>query len=240
MRGAIYVADSGNTKIMGSEKVDATYASIKATCPNSCPLKDDGCYAQTSYVGIVNARMNRRAKGQSVLDLARSEAKAIDNCYDGGQVPKGRALRLHVAGDSRTVTGTRILNAAIGRWKKRGGGTCWSYTHAWKNVTHSEWSNVSILASVTTTSEVAQARAQDYAPSIVVGEHPTDKAYTLPGSDTTWIPCPNQTRGVGCTDCRLCFKTDWLYDTNCGISFSAHGVYKGVIKRRLNVIQGKR
>lgn len=237
MRGAIYVSDSGNTKIMGSKKVDATYASIKATCPSSCPLKDDGCYAQTSFVGIINARMNRRAKGQSVLDLARSEAKVIDNSYSGGPVPQGRDLRLHVAGDSRTITGTRILNAAVGRWRKRGGGSCWSYTHAWKHVPRSEWTNVSILASVTTTSEVAEARAQGYAPSIVVGEHPSDKAYTLPGSDTTWIPCPNQTRGVGCTDCQLCFKAEWLYETNRGISFSAHGVYKGVVKRRLNILK---
>jgi len=238
MKGAIYVSDSGNTKIMGSEKVDATYASINKTCPSSCSLKSEGCYAQTSFVGMINARMNRRAKGESVLDVARSEAKAIDNSYRGGQVPQGRALRLHVAGDSRTITGTRIINAAVSRWKKRGGGDVWSYTHAFQHVPRKEWSNVSILASVATTAEVAEARVQGYAPAIVVGEHPSEKAYTLPGSDTTWILCPNQTRGVGCSDCRLYFKADWLYETNRGISFAEHGVYKGVIKRRLNIIQG--
>jgi hypothetical protein len=238
MRGAIYVSDSGNTKIMGSKKVDATYASIKATCPSSCPLKDDGCYAQTSFTGIVTARLNKEAKDSSTLEVARAEANAIDRAYGGGKIPQGRDLRLHVAGDSRTITGSRVLNAAIGRWRKRGGGSAWSYTHAWKHVARSDWSNVSMLASITTTDEVAEARAQGYAPSIVVGEHPSEKAYTLPGSETTWIPCPNQTRGVGCTDCRLCFKADWLYETNRGISFSAHGVFKGIIKRRLDVIQG--
>lgn len=236
MRGAIYVSDSGNTKIQGSEKIDATYASINKTCPNSCPLKGKGCYAQTSFTGIITARLNKQAKGRTILQLARAEAKVIDNSYKGGKVPN-RDMRLHVAGDSRTITGSRIINAAVGRWKKRGGRSCWSYTHAWKHVPRSEWSNVSMLASITTTAEVEEARKQGYAPSIVVGEHPSDKAYTLPGSETTWIPCPNQTRGVGCSDCRLCFKADWLYETNRGISFSAHGVFKGVIKRRLNVIQ---
>ena len=57
MKGVIYVQDSSNTKISGDNKVDATYASIKATCPDTCSLKDEGCYAQTSFVGMVNARM---------------------------------------------------------------------------------------------------------------------------------------------------------------------------------------
>lgn len=236
-KGSIYVADSGNTKIMGSEKVDATYSAIKQTCPSSCPLKDEGCYAQTSFTGIVNRRNERRAKGQSPVDVARSEAKAIDDSYNGGPVPQGRALRLHVAGDSRTLLGSRIINKAIGRWKVRGGGDCWSYTHAWQHVPREEWTNVSMLASIQNTSEVEAARAQGYAPSIVVPEHPSEKAYKLEGSDTTFIPCPNQTRGVGCSDCRLCFKADWLYETNRGIAFSVHGVYKGILKRKLTVIQ---
>ena len=111
---------------------------------------------------MINARMNRRARQDSPLKVARSEAQTIDSSYDGGQVPTGRAMRLHVAGDSRTITGTRVLNAAVGRWKKRGGGDCWSYTHAWKHVSRNEWTNVSILASVATTAEVPEAREQGY------------------------------------------------------------------------------
>lgn len=237
MKGAIYVQDSGNTKIMGSEKIDATYTSIKRTCPNTCSLKDTGCYAQTSFTGITTRRNDHRARGESPLDVARSEAKAIDDSYNGDAVPQGRALRLHVAGDSRTVKGTRVLNKAIARWKARGGGSCWSYTHAWRHVPRKEWSNVSILASVENPQDVNQARTQGYAPAIVVGQFPTDKAFTVPGSNTTFIPCVNQTRGVGCSDCQLCFRADWLYETNRGIAFQAHGVYKDQMKRRLNVIQ---
>lgn len=237
MKGAIYVSDSGNTKIMGSKKVDATYASIKATCPDSCELKDKGCYAQTSFVGMINVRMDRRARGGSPLDVARAEAKAIDESYKGGEVPAGRALRIHVAGDSRTILGTRLLNKAVARWKKRGGGDCWSYTHAWEHVSRDEWSNVSVLASIDNVNEAVHAREQGYASAIVVPEHISERAYQLAGSDVKWIPCPNQTRGVGCTDCRLCFDADRLFEGNFGIAFAAHGVRKENVKRRLTVIQ---
>lgn len=237
MNGAIYVSDSGNTKIMGSRKVDATYASIKASCPSSCSLKDKGCYAQSSYVGMTVERMDRRARGASPLQVARAEARSLDDAYNGKSVPEGRDLRLHVAGDSRTIAGTRVLNQAVERWKQRGGGDCWSYTHAWKHVPRSEWSHVSVLASVANVTEATQARAQGYAPAIVVSEHPSEKSFQLDGSDVKWIPCPAQTRHVGCSDCRLCFNADRLFEGNFGIAFAAHGVNKNKVKRHLKVVQ---
>jgi hypothetical protein len=134
------------------------------------------------------------------------------------------------------MAGTKLINNAVGRWKKRGGGSAWSYTHAWKNIPRSEWFNVSILASVASVDEVAEARKQGYAPAIVVPEHSSDKAYLLPGSDVKWIPCPAQTREVGCSDCRLCFNANRLFNTNMGIAFAAHGIRKNEIKRHLTVI----
>lgn len=237
MNGAIYVSESGNSKINGSKKVDATYTSIQTSCPKSCPLMGEGCYAELGYVGITSHRLDDEAKGNSPLDTARAEAKAIDNSYKGGPVPAGRDLRIHVAGDSRTLAGTRLINNAIKRWKQRGGGSVWSYTHAWAHVPRAEWSNVSILASVNHVSEVAAARAQGYAPAIVVPEFNGDKAFQLDGCDTKFIPCPAQTRNVGCTDCRLCFNADRLHDSNMGIAFAVHGVMKDKMKRHLNVVK---
>lgn len=236
-KGAIYVENSKNSKIMGSQPVDSTYASIKHSCPDTCPLKDTVCYAQLSFTAITNKRLERRAKNSKAIDIARAEAKAIDNAYQGGRVPDGRACRIHVSGDSKTVKGTRLINAAIKRWKQRGGNVAWSYTHSWKNVPREAWNQVSILASVTSTKEVKLARQRGYAPAIVVDYHPSDKAYQLPGSDVKWIPCPQQTRGVGCSDCKLCFDSDRLYKNNMGISFAVHGSRKDNFKRRLTVIK---
>jgi hypothetical protein len=236
MHGAIYVSNSDNSKLLGSKPVDTTYASIKATCPDTCSLKGNGCYAQAGSVNIHVRRLDKRARQHSPLRLARAEAEAINTSYHGGVVPAGRFLRLHISGDSRTIKGTRLINKAVGKWKKRGGSDVWNYTHAWSHVPRKEWSNVSVLASVENVKEAEQARACGYAAALVVAEHPSEKAYTLPGSDIKWIPCVQQTKGIGCSDCRLCFNADRLYKDGYGIAFAAHGSKKNSLKRRLTVL----
>lgn len=237
MKGAIYVQDSGNAKLMGSEKIDATYAAIKSTCSSTCPLKDAGCYASLSYCGFINARNERRARGADALSVARAEARAIDDAYNGKAVPAGRMLRLHVSGDSRTIKGTRVINTSIKRWKARGGGDAYSYTHSWAHVPRKEWSQVSVLASIESVDQVEAVRKQGYAPALVVPEFASDKAFKISGCETTFIPCPAQTKDdVGCSDCKLCCRSDWLYETNRGIAFAAHGVKQKELKRHLTVI----
>lgn len=238
IKGVIYVSDSKNSKIAGKSKVDATYGSIEGTCPSDCALRGESCYAETAYVGIQVARLDKQAKGLNALELARMEARVIDAAYDGGKIPEGRDLRVHVSGDSKTIAGSRLINSAIGRWKVRGGNDVWSYTHSWKNVSRDNWDNVSILASVDKVEDVAWAKAQGYAPAIVVAEFENDKAFTMKGSDVKWIPCPAQTKDdVSCTDCRLCIRSSYLEQSNHGIAFAAHGIRKNNIKRRLSVIQ---
>lgn len=237
MKGAILVPDSGNRKIAGSKKAAATYTSISVSCPKDCPLMGEGCYAELGPVGIHSHRLDNEAKKASPLDVARAEAKVIDDSYKGGPIPDNRDLRLHVSGDSRTILGTRLINKAAKRWKQRGGGSVWSYTHAWKHVPREEWSHVSMLASVSNVQEVPTARKQGYAPAIVVPEFAGDKAFQLGGCDTKFIPCPAQTRDIACTDCRLCFNADRLYAGNFGIAFAVHGARKNNVKRHLTVIR---
>jgi hypothetical protein len=239
MRGAIYVQKSANTKLSGSSgRVDATYTSIKKSCPSTCELKDKGCYAQSSYVGMIVNRLDRRAKGQTALDIARAEARTIDQAYGGRKIPNNTFLRLHVSGDSRTVKGTRLLSKAVSRWRKRGGVKAYSYTHAWKRVPQKEWGDISILASVSNLREAEEARKKGYAPALVVPEHADIKSYKLNGSDISWIPCPAQTKDdIGCSDCKLCMRADYLFDSNHGIAFAAHGISKNTLKKHLKVIQ---
>lgn len=242
MTVAKYVRNSKNSKL-GNLPVDSTYASIKATCPSSCELKDNGCYATLSYVNIVVNKLDKESVGLSTLEAARQEAKAIDQSYNGGKVPYNRCLRLHVSGDSRTVKGSALINSAVGRWKKRGGLDCWSYTHAWREVKRNVWKHVSMLASVATVQDAIKAREQGYAPAIVVAEFDSPKAFTIPGSNIKFIPCPAQTspggKEIGCTECRLCFNADRLYENNFGIAFAAHGVQQNKIKRKLIVLNNK-
>jgi hypothetical protein len=240
---ALFVADSGNTKIQGTHggKVAATYSSIEATCPRSCALyQNKFCYAMSGHV-LFTLRRFKGAKGSRPEQAAREEAAAIDTAFKGGPVPQdgargGRDLRLHVSGDARTPGAAKILAGAIARWFARGGGAAWTYTHAHKSVPRAAWGPTSVLASVDRLEDVPAAKAQGYAPARYVAEFPSEKAWEEGG--TKWIPCPAQTRdNVGCADCRLCFNDQALRERNAGIAFSAHGAKQTAMKRRLTVVQ---
>ncbi len=240
MNGVLYKSNSANIKIAGSQKVDTTYATIENSCPNDCPIKNNGCYASLGPINIIVRKLDNEAFKFTGLDVARAEAKAIDNSYGSGQVPEGRFLRLHSAGDSKTIKGSRLINSAVKRWKKRGGkeNGVWSYTHAWKNVPRHVWKDVSMLASISSVKEVKAAQEQGYAPAIMVEEHLSDKTYILPNSSIKWIPCPAQTKeDVACTDCKLCMDADRLYKDGYGIAFAVHGAAKEKVKRHLKVVK---
>jgi hypothetical protein len=251
---AIFAENSGNSKIAGSGKVSATYVSTKGSCPSSCNLRGNGCYAENGRTGMINFRLNKAVKkGMRPEALARAEARAIREAFDGGAIPQdgargGRDLRLHVSGDARTVRSAKILAKVVGEWIDRGGGSVWAYTHGWETVARRHWGKTSVLASMTDPKLAKQARRRGYAPAVVVESHKSDKAYKLDGSDVTWIPCPQQTRNIACSDCRLCMNSKRLFDENMGIAFEGHGAtnkLKAVLvvrdegtksKRRLNVV----
>lgn len=189
------------------------------------------------YTKIVVDNLEKQLSKLSPLEIAREEANLIKTSYK--KIPKNRKLRLHVSGDSMTVKGTRLLNNAIKYWKNNGGGTVWSYTHAWKKVKRSDWSNVSILASIDKIEDAKAAKAAGYAPAIVVDEFKSKKAFYISGSDIKWIPCPNQTSNITCIKCKLCLNADSLYSRNAGIAFAAHSANANSIKKRLKVINDK-
>lgn len=239
MNGVLYKSNTKNVKIAGSKKVDTTYTSINTSCPNDCPIKNNGCYASLGPINIIVRKLDTEAENISGEEVARAEAMAIDSSYDGESVPTDRYLRLHSAGDSKTVKGSKLINSAVKRWKARGGNKngVWSYTHAWKNVNRKVWKDVSMLASVSNIEEAKQAKKLGYAPAIIVNTHVSNKMYKLPGSDIKWIPCPAQTFDtIACTDCKLCMNADRLHKENYGIAFAVHGVAKEKAKRRLNII----
>lgn len=217
--GAIFVeARRGRNGKVG--RVDQTYASIAATC-RDCGLKDNGCYAQAGRVGLHARRLDAQCEGADSVAVASAEATAIDAAYRGGPVP-GTDMRLHVSGDCPTPEGARILAGAVERWKARGGKCAWTYTHSWRRVLRDDWRPVSVLASLDDALAAPEAIAMGYAVARVVGEFPSgDKAWTEGG--IRWVPCPEQTRGVRCVDCRLCFDSDKLRREGIGIAFKAHG-----------------
>lgn len=232
-----YVSKSQNKKISKTLQVDSTYQAIKQSCPDSCQLKSNGCYASLSFVGMINRKLEKDASGLSALEVAELEAKAIDDSYNGKEVPNV-LLRLHVSGDSSTIEGSKLINKAVGRWKKRGGAVSWSYTHCWKDVPRTAWSNVSMLASVDDYKDIALAIKRNYVPAIVVNTFPKHKKFSIPGSPIDFLPCPAQIKeSASCDSCQLCLRDDLLKKLNVGIAFEAHSAKVNDIKKRLPIIK---
>jgi len=233
-----FVEDSKNAK---TGPVAATYASVSATCPSTCELKNNGCYAQVGNVGMHVRKMDTfaRENNPSPLEAAIEESNLIKNSFKGNKIPNGKNLRIHVSGDTTTKEGAKIISEGIDNYKSRGGGLVWSYTHSWRTVPRSAWTkNISILGSVDSIEEVKKVRRKGYAPAIVVPRFENHKAFSIKGTSTKFIPCPAQTKeNVTCVDCKLCMRADDLYERNHGIAFQSHGVLKNKINKRLTVIK---
>lgn len=228
---SFYVENSKNVKL--GSNVDVTYTSIKHSCPSSCKLKNQGCYAQVGNVGIHSKKLEEGTA--TPLQVAKEEAEAIKNSHKGKQI-FGNFLRLHVSGDARTRPAVSVLVQAVRTWQARGGALAWTYTHAWRAVPRETWKQISTLASIDNFSEASEAKAQGYVPAIVVSHFENDKSFIK--NDTKWIPCPAQTKEtVTCSSCKLCLNDKKLKQINAGIAFSAHGVLKNKIIKRLNVLQ---
>lgn len=216
--------------------VSATDLPISATCPESCVFKEapgvpGGCYASSGFSVIKIRQLEAAAKGFTSLELVKEEARQIDRAFGGRRIPQdgargGRDLRLHVAGDVQVPEEAAVLGAAATRWKQRGGGLIWSFTHAWREVPRSAWGpDISVLASVEHARDFLLARKQGYAAAIVVEDFKNgDRAYRLPGARSTKvIPCPAETRSATCASCRLCL-TNTLFKTSTAIAFKIHGL----------------
>lgn len=214
--GVMAVAESGNAKL---GRAAATIVA-RQSCPESCVFRERGCYAEHDNTRTHWDRITLGSGGVTPLELALREAAAIDS------LPGDRDLRLHVAGDSVTVRGTLAIAGACGRYVERGKALgldvkVWAYTHGFREVPRAAWGVVSVLASCETAADAALARSRGYAVAMTVSEFAGESAYEAGGVKV--VPCPQQTRGKTCTDCRLCFADGRLRAAGLAIGFALHG-----------------
>jgi hypothetical protein len=182
-------------------------------------------------VGVAR-RQDEAARGYTALEVIREEVKLIDRAFHRA-VPQdgargGRDLRLHVGGDVGCVEGAVLLGGAACRWRDRGGGAVWSFTHLWREIPRSAWGDaINVIASIETPENIEQARVAGYPAALVVSNLPSTRAFTLRGTTARIIPCPAETSGkatkrISCASCRLCVDRD-LLAMNAAIAFEAHG-----------------
>lgn len=232
---------TGNRKLAGSSTVAGsrgrpsktgpfvatTNTAIAVTCSSACPLKGAGCYVQEGLTQWRATARDRAAAGHEPEDVIAEEVRLIDAAFRSGPIPQdgargGRDLRLHEGGDVGSLAGALMLATSAQRWRDRGGGGVWTYTHLWRDIPRTAWGSISVLASVETAQDIELAHAAGYPAAIVVETFPSDIAFSLPGSSARIIPCPAETRGVTCATCRLCIERD-LLGMNAAIAFEAHG-----------------
>lgn len=216
-RGAFAVEASTSRKVGDAS---ATYAS-QVSCPAMCPFLQNGCYAENGFMGgFITKRLNK-SPAHTSLAVARDEADAID------ELAGSRDLRLHMVGDCRTEEETLVVAAAARRYLDRAQlatgrrPRAWTYTHSWREVPREAWGEVSVLASCESAQDVVEARAQGYAAAVVVERHYTQKRHDA--GPLRFLPCPEQTRGVTCVDCRLCMDDQRLLEAGLTIEFEVHG-----------------
>lgn len=220
----------------------STFAAIQASCPDSCRFKRDtdgtshGCFADAGLTRGRGKKLDTAAAGMSALEVAKAEALAIRRMFRGRRIPQdgargGRDLRIHVGGDATTDACARELAGAADDWRARGGGAVWSYSHSWRDVKRSSWGSVSVLASIEDPADARRARARGYVAALVVERFPSERRFTLAGED--FIPCPAETRGRTCVECRLCFDDDRLRRLGVGIAFALHGSARVIAKESL-------
>lgn len=201
------VEQTANRKV---GNVSVTMAS-QGSCPLTCPFLKNGCYAESGLQGIHTARMN--AFKATPLQIARAEATEIR------KLSGMRPLRLHVVGDCITDRTAEIVSRAATETVQQ---PIWTYTHAWRSVKRQSWGSVNVLASVESTEQALQAIERGYAPAMTIASHPQDgKAYVKNG--LRLIPCPEQTRGIQCDKCKLCWDDQSLLRRKAVITFAAHG-----------------
>ena len=213
---ATVVQKSQNVKLSANAMMSATYAS-QATCPKTCPFRDNGCYAEWGNTGIITRRLTKSSITDPI-EIAKCEAEGIRNLK--GLFP----LRLHVVGDSSTPKAAEIISEACEEYKQRSGQEVFTYTHA--RIPRKHWGNVSVLRSCTTLRQAEGAIEAGYAAAMAVSKFKSERRYYI-GRGMYGIPCPKQTNKTeSCNTCKLCFKDRSLHKNKNVILFEVHGAMK--------------
>lgn len=194
------------------------------TCPESCPMRGAGCYAESGPLGIHWGKVSRGDRG--VTWAAFLEAV---EAFRPGQL-----WRHNQAGDLQgrggALSPVPLIDLIAANVGKRG----FTYTHYSPTGSNAELIRLANDCGFTvnlSADDLVQAdeyAALDIAPVVVV--LPSDQlANTWTPKGNRVVICPNYTHGTQCIDCKLCQERDRPI-----IGFPAHGSRKATIDKRLS------
>lgn len=186
----------------------------KDSCPDSCPLKSNGCYAAAGRLNIHWIRLEK--KGLTLSQFV-SKIKSI---------PAGRIWRHNQMGDlpgANERIDTKALASIVAANKERKGFT---YTHKSpaiksnaKAIQKANKQGFTINLSADNLTEADKFFDLGIAPVVTI--LPSDqKGNTITPKGRKVVVCPNYTHNVQCFDCQLCQKAD----RSVIVGFLAHGI----------------
>lgn len=246
----IFLKASGNSK---TGDIMQSYTS-KSSCPNRCPFKGSGCYAE----GIRTVKTWERADDESDKRFVSSQddltLALLGGVIEHIKEPENELLFRHnIAGDL-AVRNTNnfnthefldIANAIIrvnavysGNFGKVVKG--FTYTHCEltegdKYVINSMKGVMTVNVSTDSVLEARIAKAKGFN-TVLTSVNPKDDIRLLREvHGLTAVQCPAQTReGITCNSCRLCAK-----DRDAIVIFGIHGAHKGKARKAIQIHQAK-
>ena len=191
------------------------------SCPLTCELKGNGCYAST---GPLKLHWNRVSEGPWA-DKPRG-TDLMSFCDSLRSLPGGSLFRHNQAGDLPHVNGLinahalELITDACAERKL----IAWTYTHHkvdnMNNVIMLKRSNkVGLTVNVSAHSQqhAADCHKQGLPSVCIVPRGETRKNWEHDG--VKFLVCPAQTSKKTCSDCKLCA----IPNRSCVVAFKAHG-----------------
>ena len=172
-----WVSQSSDKKI---GKVLASY-SPKNTCPDSCSLKEGGCYAW----GLFYLRSLGRKINEGLLK------KSVQEAFDGMN-HKAKIARHRVAGD---IVGDQVETLKECEYLEEQGLTNIGYTHDWRTE-ETQILKKYFRASCQNEEEVIEARSKGWATTIIVNEEVPNSIILSNGEKAVMCPVVKEERRI--------------------------------------------
>jgi hypothetical protein len=205
------------TKISSNSKTGAipVTTSNRATCPDACPLKRNGCYAEDYYTQM---HWNRVTSGGRGTDW-HTFLMAVKS------LPKRALWRHNVAGDLRGSNNRIDTQALKELTQANKGKNGFTYTHYPLdnpvNITAVMQANnagFTVNGSANSLEQADNYKALGIPTVVILPEDASKVSYTLAGNKIVVCPAQNSDK-VTCSSCGLCqlAKRDYI------IGFRVHG-----------------
>lgn len=199
--------------------------SSKATCPDACPFKTGGCYAQG---GPLNIHWNKVTSGERGTDFETF-------CKSVAKLPKGQLWRHNQSGDlagENNAIDADALKKLVNANRGRKGFT---YTHKpmtpenAEAVKHANENGFTVNLSANNLRHADELKALNVGPVVVVLPS-TQTSNTVTPEGNKVVVCPATYReGVNCANCQLCQKGN----RSVIVGFPSHGNAKKKVDEKV-------